>query len=213
MAKDDDYEKLKAEIVFDRVSKAIKEDRKNWIKKVEDLGFKWYDDAYGDEEELEEKQARPENPNQELLVSYFEGDVELSDQVLDAFLTERGSGEPNDPLFRKYFRRGNENLKKLIVSGLENRPADIGLLADLAFFHEFKNILSELIIYYLIACEHEKDYKNFEELASGFYYHTEPDGFDALYELAQKYGPDSDKGKIVGKIMREIESEPDSFEF
>ena len=84
---DDDYEKIKREIVFERVAKAIKEDRKNWIEKVEDLGFKWFDDDYDDEEELEEKQAKPENPNQELLVSYFEGGVELSNKVLDAFLT------------------------------------------------------------------------------------------------------------------------------
>jgi hypothetical protein len=210
---DDDYEKIKREMVFDRVSKAIKEDRKNCIKKVEDLGFKWYDDSFEDEEELEEKKARSENSNQDLLVSYFEGDVELSGQVLDAFLNERSANEPNDPLIRKYFRQGNENLKKLIISGLERNPADIELLSDLTFFHEFKNILSDLIIYYLIACEHEKDLQNFEELASDFYYHTEPDGFDALYELAEKYGPDSDKGKIVRKIIQEIESEPDSLEF
>ena len=159
---DDDYEKIKREIVLDRVAKEIKEDRKNWIKKVEDLGFKWYDDNFDDEEELEEKKARAENSNQDLLVSYFEGDVELSGQILDAFLNERSADEPNDPLIRKYFRQGNENLKKLIISGLEQNPADIDLLSDLTFFHEFKNILGDLIIYYLIACEHEKNIKNFE---------------------------------------------------
>ena len=88
---DDDYEKLKREIVFEKVTKAIKEDPKNWIKQVEDLGFEYFDDGYGDEEELEERLAKPENPNQELLVDYFEGDTELSDQMLDAFLTEKDS--------------------------------------------------------------------------------------------------------------------------
>ena len=96
----------------------------------------------------------------------------------------------------------------MIISGLERNPDDIGLLSDLAFFHEFKNILSELIGYYSIGCEHENDPRLFEELASDFYYNTEPDGFDALYELCEKYGPDSDKGKIVRELMRRQKSEP-----
>ena len=152
---DDDYEKLKREIVFEKAAKAIKEDPKNWIKQLEDIGFEYFDDGDGDEEELEEKLAKPENPNQVLLVDYFEGETELSDQMPDVFLTEKDSDSPNYPLFRKYFKGGNENLKRLIISGLKRSPADIGLLSDLAFFHEFKNILGELIGYYLIACDHE----------------------------------------------------------
>ena len=115
---DDDFEKIKREIVFERVAKAIKEDPKNWVKQVEDLGFEWFDDGYGEEEELEEKLAKPENQNQELLVAYFEGDVELSDQLLDSYLTEKDSATTNYPLFRKYFKKGNEKLKRLIISGL-----------------------------------------------------------------------------------------------
>ena len=207
---DDDYEKLKREIVFEKVTKAIKEDPKNWIKQVEDLGFEYFDDGYGDEEELEERLAKPENPNQELLVDYLEGKIELSDQMPGVFLTEKYSDSPNYPLFRKYFKCGNENLKRLIISGLKRSSADIGLLSDLAFFHEFKNILSELIGYYLIACDHEENLKKFEQLVLEFYYDTDPDGFDALYELSEKYGPDSDKGKIVRKLLRRQESEPDS---
>jgi len=200
---DDDYEKFKA----------MKEDPKNWIKQVEDLGFGYVDDGYGDEEELEEKLAKPENPDQELLADYFKGDIELSGQMLDAFLTEKDSDSPNYPLFRKYFKSGNENLKRLVKSGLKRSPADIGLLSDLAFFHEFKNILSELIGYYLIACDDEQNLKNFEQLALQFYYDTDPGGFDALYELNERYGPDSDKGKIIREILRRQESEPDSIDF
>jgi len=210
---DDDYEKMKREIVFEKVAKAIKEDRKNWVKQVEDLGFEWADDGYGKEEALEEKLARPENPNQEFLVAYFEGDTGLSDQALNAFLSEKDLEEPNYPLFRKYFKQSNENLKRLIILGLERNPADIGLLSDLAFFHEFKNILSELIEYYLIGCEHEKDLRNFEKLALNFYDDTEPDGFDALSELSERYGPDTDKGKIVRRLIREQESKPESINF
>ena len=101
---DDDYEKIRREIVFEKVAKALKKDPKNWTKEVEELGFEWFDDDNGDEEEVEEKLAKPENSNQEFLVNYFEGDIELSDQVLDAFLTEKDSDEPNYPLFRKYFK-------------------------------------------------------------------------------------------------------------
>ena len=139
---DDDFEKIKREIVFEKVAKALKEDPKNWIKQLEDIGFEYFDDGYGDEEELEEKLAKPENPNQELLVDYFEGDIEFPDQMLDAFLTEKDSDAPNYPLCRKYFKRGNDNLKRLIISGLKRSPADIGLLSDLTFFHEFKNIFA-----------------------------------------------------------------------
>ena len=46
-----------------------------------------------------------------------------------------------------------------------------------------------------------------------FYYDTDRDGFDALYELSEKYGPDSDKGKIVREILRRQEPEPDSIDF
>ncbi|MBT8368557.1 MAG: hypothetical protein KJP23_28015 [Deltaproteobacteria bacterium] len=136
---DDDYEKIKREIVFEKAAKAIKEDPKNWIKQLEDIGFEYFDDGDGDEEELEEKLAKPENPNQELLVDYFDGKIELSAQMLDAFLTEKDSEQ--------------------------------------------------------------------------FYYDTDPDGFDALYELSEKYGPDSDKGKIAREILRRQESEPDSIDF
>ncbi|MFH1761886.1 MAG: hypothetical protein ABIA63_12375, partial [bacterium] len=85
--------------------------------------------------------------------------------------------------------------------------------SDLAFFHEFKNILSELVGYYLNACEHEKNIQNFEQLALNFFYDTEPDDFDALYELSKKYEAVSNKGKIVKKIIQEQKSEPESTDF
>ena len=209
---DDDYEKLKRELRFEQVSKAIKEDPKNWTKKLEEMGFQWFDDEY-DQEEAEEESAIPENRNQELLVGYFEGSVKFSDQMLDSFLAEKESPNPNYPLFRKYFKKGNENLKRLLIFGLEKNPTDIGLLNDLGFFHEFKNILGELIQFYLSACEKENDLRNYEDLVRNFYYDTEPDGFDPLYKLKQKYGPDSDKGKIIRKLKQEQESQPECIRF
>jgi hypothetical protein len=43
---DDNYEKIKREIVFEKAAKAIKEDPKNWIKQLEDIGFEYFDDDY-----------------------------------------------------------------------------------------------------------------------------------------------------------------------
>jgi len=206
---DNDYEKFKRELRFEQVAKAIKEDPKNWSSKLEELGFQWFDNEY-DQEEEDEKVSKPENVNQKLLVAYFEGSINISDQVLDSFLAEKESANPNYPLFRKYFKKGNENLKKMLAFGLEKNPTNIGLLNDLAYFHEFKSILGELIQFYLKACEKETDLGNIEELVQDFCLSSEPDGFDALYELEQKYAPDSDKGKIIRKIRNEKESEPES---
>ena len=50
---DDDYEKIMREIVFEEAAKAIKEDPTSWIKQLEDIGIEYFDDGYGDEEELE----------------------------------------------------------------------------------------------------------------------------------------------------------------
>ena len=70
-----------------------------------------------------------------------------------------------------------------------------------------------MIQFYLNACEKETDLGNFEELVQDFCLYSGPDGFDALYELEQKYAPDSDKGKIILKIRKEKESEPESIQF
>ena len=208
---DDDFEKLRRELVFEQVSKAMKENPGNWASKLEELGFQWVDDEY-DEDENEENLAKPENANQELLVAYFEGSAKLPDQVFDAYWAERDSPTPNYPLIRKYFRTGNDNLKRLLMFGLERKPTDIGLLNDLGFFHEFRNILGELIHLYLKACKEEKDMKAFEELALNFYYDTEPGGFDALYELQQQNAPDTEKAKIVQRMIQERRSQPESIQ-
>ena len=125
---DDDFERLRRELVFEQVSKAIKENPKNWASKFVELGFQWVDDESG--EEVEENIAKPENLNQELLVAYFKGAAKLSEQVLDTYLAEKESATPNYPLIRKYFKRGNEHLRRLLIFGLERRPTDIGLLTS-----------------------------------------------------------------------------------
>jgi hypothetical protein len=54
---------------------------------------------------------------------------------------------------------------------------------------------------------------NLEELVLSFYYDTEPDGFDALYELERHIAPGSDKARIVQKIRYGQKLEPESVGF
>ena len=202
----DDSEKEKRKEVFEKVAKAIRENPKNYVEKLAELGFTWFDDETDDEAE-EERAATIRNDNEKFLVAYFEGETKLSDQVLDAFLAERDSGNLNYPLFRRYFKRGNDNLKQLVLYGLEKHPTDTELLSDLAYCHEFRNILDELIEAYLCACARENDMDRFSELVMSFYLDTEPDGFDALHELEQACSPGSDKWKVIQSVRKQIESD------
>jgi hypothetical protein len=206
---DDDSEKEKRKVLIEKVSRAIKEDPENYVEKLAELGFEWFDDET-DEEDVEERGATIRSDNEKFLVAYFEGETELSDKVLDAYLTEKDSDALNYPLLRRYFKRGNNNLKRLLLYGLEKHPTDIGLLSDLSYFHEFCNVLSELIEAYLIACGKETDLDKFSELVMSFYMDTEPDGFDALYELEQVCSPGSGKWKVIQSVRKQIESDSES---
>ncbi|OQY01630.1 MAG: hypothetical protein B6I22_14305 [Desulfobacteraceae bacterium 4572_123] len=210
---DDDYEKIKNEIISERVAETIKKDPEHWADRLEDIGFSWKDDSYGDQEGQEEKRAKPENINQEFLAGYFDGHIKLSDAVLKAFSDERNADNPNYPLFRKYFKSGNERLKQLLLYGLAKNTTDTDLLNDLTFFHEFRNMLSMLIRLYLKACEEEQDIDRFKEIAEDFYYAVEPDGYDALQELEQRFPSDSAKGEVVRKLIQDQLSEPEDIQF
>lgn len=209
----DDYEKMRRERVAKQVSDVFKKDPKNLIKHMEELGFTWVDDDEDNQEELEEQHSKPENQNQELLVAYFHGEIGQSDSLVQLFKSEKESDCPNYPLFRKYFKQGNQNLKKLLVFGLAANPTDIALLNDLSFFHWENGILGEVIQYYLKACDLEQDENKFKELAKDFYYNTVDDNYDALYELKQMHQLESPKGMIIQQISQEIESESEIIEF
>ena len=159
---DDDSEKAKRKALFRRVARAIKENPGSYSDKLGELGFTWFDDEV-DEEVEEERAATIRNDNEKYLVAYFEGETELSDQVLDAFLAEKRSASPNYPLFRVYFKKGNDKLKDLLMYGLEKYPTDIGLLGDLGYYNEFRNVLRDLIEAYLLACRKERDLDKFSE--------------------------------------------------
>jgi hypothetical protein len=196
-----DYQKLKNEIIRDKVDKIFRTQPDNYISELEKIGFKYYDDD--DPEEAEEKNAQAENQNQRDLVEYFEGDRDFSETILAAFLVEKDVEEPNLPLIRKYFKQANQNLKSLILYGLDHYPARIDLLADLAYFHEFENILSTLIKYFTRACMNQMNLETFTELAQDFYYATIPDGYEALYALRDLFEPESNKRKIIDFLIQE----------
>jgi len=196
------YEKLKNEIIIEKVDEVFRTQPDNYISALEEIGFKYYDDG-DDMEEMEEANAKPENQNQKDLVAYFEGQKELSDKILQTFLEERDTENPNLPLIRNYFKKANQNLNALILFGLDHYPGKIELLSDLGFFHEFENILSTLITYYTQACVDQENLETFSELAQDFYNTTIPDGYEALYALRDLFETGTDKRKVIDFLMDE----------
>jgi len=170
------------EITGKRVSNIFRDHPIDYISKLEDIGFVYHDEE-NNPDEKEELTARPQNANQEYLVSFFEGDIPLSSQTVTAFLEERRRPRPNYPLFRKYFKSGNKQLLSLLLHGLSLYPVLDELLCDLVFYHEFQPILQTVIDHYLIACEKQENSQVFGEFVLDFYYATVVDGYNALYDL------------------------------
>ncbi len=205
----DDYEKIKNEIIRDKVNEIFRKHPKNYIAKMEELGFEYFEDD-DDSEEIEERNAKPENQRQRDLVAYFENKKKLSKKIFESFSEEKASDNPNFPLIRKYFKKANQNLKALLVYGLDHYPGRIDLLSDLTFFHEFENILSVLITYYTQACVDQGNLDTFTKLAKDFYYSTNPDGYEAYYALRELFEPNTDKRQIIDFLIAEEEEVTDN---
>jgi hypothetical protein len=67
--------------------------------------------------------------------------------------------------------------------------------------------LGELIRLYLKAID------IFKEIAEDFYYAAEPDGYDVLQELEQRFPSDSAKGEVVRTLIQKRFSEPEDIQF
>lgn len=199
-----DYEKLKNEIIRDRVNDLFRNHSKDYIAKMEELGFEYFEDE-DDYEEIEERNAKADNQRQRDLVAYFENKIKLTKKIFYSYSEEKAAENPNYPLIRKYYKKANKNLKSLLLYGLENYPGRIDLLSDLSFFHEFENILSLLITCYTKACIDQANLDTFSELAKDFYYSTSPDGYEAYYALRELFEPDTAKRKIIDFLMTEEE--------
>jgi len=196
-----EYNKIKTEKVFDAVNTVFRDRPKDYIAKLEEIGFEYHEEE--DTEALEESAAEPLNNNQRELVLYFEGRKKLSKKLFEMFLAEKDAEEPNYPLFRKYFKQANQRLKALLLYGLDRYPGRFDLLDDLSFFHEYENMLSTLITYYTRACVLQENPETFTRLAMDFYYCTDPDGYDALQALRDVFPPETDKGKIIAFLIDE----------
>ena len=61
------YEKLRDEIVIDKVNEIFRTQPDNYIAALEEIGFEYHEED--DYDEIEERNARPENQNQKDLVA------------------------------------------------------------------------------------------------------------------------------------------------
>jgi hypothetical protein len=199
----DDYKKLKDEIIIDKVNEIFRSRSDNYLAALEEIGFEYHEED--NEEEIEERKAKPKNKNQRKLVTYFEGEEEASEMIFATFLTERYAKRPNLALIRKYFKKANQKLKALLIYGLDHYHGRIVLLSDLTYFHEFENILTTLITYYTRACVNQGNLETFTELAQDFYYATNPDGYEALYALRELFEPHTEKRKLIDFLISEEE--------
>lgn len=181
----------------DQVNQVFRDRPEDYLSKLEEMGFVYQDDDELDKEERDEAAAKPLNSNQKQLVSYFNGEIPLSQKTLEIFLEERRRPKPNYPLFRKYFKSSNAHLLSLILHGLQLTPVSDELLSDLAYFHEFKGILRLLVDHFMIACEKQENLEVFSEIVQEFYYTTTPDGFDAFYELREKFPVGTRKRAVI----------------
>lgn len=202
----EEYLRLKNKIMRDQVEDIFRTQSGNWQEALEEIGFKYIEED--DEEEIEERKARPRNKAQRDLVAYFEGQKEISEYLLTTLITERYRKRPNLPLIRKYFKSANQRLKALIIWGLDRYPASIELLYDLTFYHEFENVLRLLIHYYTTACVKQVNLEMFTQLAQDFYYATAADDYEALPALRELFEPGTEKRKIIDfLIAQEMEEE------
>ena len=205
------YKDIKNQLLMDKVSDAIKKDPKNWKNNVEEIGFAWTDDSQDEIEE--EKNAYPQNVNQEYLVAYFEEQVKFDSMLIEIYIKEIESETPNYPLFRKYFKTGNTRLVHLLISGLSGLPTNQVLLSGLGYFHENKNILSKIIDAYIGACKKEDNIIRFRELCLDFVNDTNANGYDAIAELKPIFQDNEEKLEIFESITKMIHDQDEVIEF
>jgi hypothetical protein len=148
------------------------------------LGYEYIDEDDEGVEELEENRATVKNINQKKLVSYFEGNIEFTANLICKYIYEVNKNKPNYPLLRKYLKSGNSNLKTLLLFGLEQNKSDITLLNSLGYFNQFTSILKIIIDKYLIACQFEQDLVKFNILIEDFYYHVHKFDYDVFAGLS-----------------------------
>jgi len=122
------------------------------------------------------------------------------------------------PLIRPFFKEANQNLKSLIVYGLDRYPRRIALLSDLAFFHEFENILRLLISRRFgfhkstlskICRNLDIEYHHFPELGIPSTLRTSLNTKEDYSGLFRKYkNIIAKENKVIKQVTRLIETKP-----
>ena len=116
------------------------------------------DDEDEDAEEInEELTARPETYFQMALVSYLDGVNAPSESLLKLWREETRRKDSPFPLWRRYFRTENAQLKRLALLGLDRYPTTHDLLENLYVLHSFLPNPKELLLRHTLACDLEDD--------------------------------------------------------
>lgn len=92
-----------------------------------------------------------------MLVYYLDGADTPTESLLALWREETQRNNTPFPLWRRYFRAGNAQLKKLILFGLDRDATDRDLLDSLSFLHSFLPMPKELLTRYKLACDQESD--------------------------------------------------------
>ena len=182
--------------LMEDVDEIFRRHPEDYRESLEELGFRYYEDE-DDFDIIDEEIAQPENPRQERLVSFFEGEGAVTEELFTLFSEEKASDETNYPLIRRYFRQGNQRLKELIVYGLEKYPERVDLLDDLLFFHGFSWVYSLVVKYYTRACLLQGNMETFSSLARDFFEATRPHDHAEYYALRDLFEPGSTRRKIM----------------
>jgi hypothetical protein len=133
--------------------------------------------------------------------------------LLTLWLEETQRNNTPFPLWRRYFRAGNAQLKKLILFGLDREPTHRDLLDSLAFLHSFVPSPKELLTRYKLACDQESDPQRFRKLVRDFDASTSSFGYDALQALQAHYADCAVKKSVIDGLLVEIEKHDDTVAF
>jgi len=186
----------------------------NLIEEIEKLGFTYVAGDHEDAEEVaEEVAARPETDFELRLVSYLEGEDGASERLLELWREETQREHSQLSLWRRYFRAGNAQLKKLILFGLGKTPTNRDLLDNLSLLHSFLPMPKELLYRFTLACDLEDDHERFRELAQDFDAGVVSFGYDALHAMRARYADNGAKKKIIDGLLFEKEKHEEDLAF
>ena len=102
----------------DAITQLFRRRPHNMIEEVEKLGFEWHADEQEDAHEIaEERSARPANANEKRLVSFLENHGEPDSEIVALWHQETQKSDASVALWRRYFRSGNAQLKRLVLFG------------------------------------------------------------------------------------------------